>query len=232
MPPALPSAALIRCCSESDKLTMETTTKTKRPWLLPALLAALGVLTALALFAMMPRREADAATMAAANALVETGHADQAIALYEGLVDGGAHDSALYYNLGNARFLAGDAAGAVEAYRQAAALAPNDADIEANLALAEAAAPEMALPPPAAPFGPLAALTGWMTLDTVAVLALVLWLAVFGLWLAWRLTGSRWPRRLLIGAAVALVVVGLSFVARMVMAQQSLVDGLATWLRL
>ncbi|HYU30717.1 MAG TPA: tetratricopeptide repeat protein, partial [Thermoanaerobaculia bacterium] len=43
---------------------------------------------------------------------------------------------AAQYNLGNARLAAGDAAGAVEAYKQALRLAPADADAKHNLELA------------------------------------------------------------------------------------------------
>jgi len=44
--------------------------------------------------------------------------------------------SAAHYNLGNARLAAGDAAGAVEAYKQSLRLAPADADTKHNLELA------------------------------------------------------------------------------------------------
>lgn len=43
---------------------------------------------------------------------------------------------AAHYNLGNARLTAGDAAGAVEAYKQALRLAPDDADTKHNLEIA------------------------------------------------------------------------------------------------
>jgi tetratricopeptide (TPR) repeat protein len=205
--------------------TIPTAARTMPRWLLPVLLGLLGLLTILALILMLPRGEADAETMAAADALVRAGRPAEAVLLYEGLVAAGAHDSALYYNLGSARFLAGDAAGAVAAFRQALALAPGDEDIQTNLAVAEALAPEMALPPPAAPFGPLAALTSWMTIDALAVIVLLMWLVVIGLWLAWRMTGNRWPRRLLLAAGLLLLVAGLSFAARLALSGPDVIQG-------
>ena len=46
------------------------------------------------------------------------------------------HQAYIYYNLGNAQFKAGDLAGAIESYKQALRLDPQDTDAQHNLALA------------------------------------------------------------------------------------------------
>ncbi len=92
----------------------------------------------------------------------------------------------LHYNLGNAYFLQGDAARAAAAYQQAAALAPRDGDIRANLALARQAAGLTG----STAAGPLAAVDAararWLTGDELALLALGAWLALGLLLFAWR----------------------------------------------
>ncbi len=72
-----------------------------------------------------------------ADALYKNGKFDEAAAIFRGLA---AADSPLAaaarYNLGNALFHTQDFAGAVRAYRQALALAPDDPDTRRNLELA------------------------------------------------------------------------------------------------
>jgi hypothetical protein len=55
---------------------------------------------------------------------------------YEELHQRGVRSAALYRNQGNASLLAGDLAQAILAYRRGLRLAPNDADLQANLAYA------------------------------------------------------------------------------------------------
>jgi tetratricopeptide (TPR) repeat protein len=75
-------------------------------------------------------------TMLTANQLYEAGQFAQAGQAYQQLADQGIADSALFYNLGNAYFKQGDYGRAVLNYRRAQRLAPRDADIQVNLALA------------------------------------------------------------------------------------------------
>lgn len=202
-------------------MTAKAASRRHTLWIAAALLVLLSVL---AVFLMLPRGRADAQAVQAANALVESGHTAEAIQIYEGLLAGGVHDSAVFYNLGNAYYAQGDPVRAAAAFQQAAALSPRDDDIRANLEIALAAAPGATLPEPGGPLGFLSALTdGWLSLDEAALLALALWVAVCLLWLAGR-KGGRWPRRLMAVAGVALVVIGLSFAARAVLAQTA--DGL------
>ncbi len=114
--------------------------------------------------------QTNAQAMAAANQLVNAGHYAEAAQMYEQLAAQNPQDAALLYNLGNARFLHGDAAAALAAYERAAALAPRDADIRANLALAQEALGQQ---PPAALSGPRA--QRWLTSDELALLALGAW---------------------------------------------------------
>ena len=76
--------------------------------------------------------------MLTANQLYEAGHYAQAAHAYQQMVDQGVADSALFYNLGNAYFKQADYGRTILNYRRAQRLAPRDADIAVNLALARA----------------------------------------------------------------------------------------------
>ena len=69
------------------------------------------------------------------NRLYESGDYDGAIEAWADLVDRGAVDPALLYNLGNAYYKIGSVGRAVLYYERAQRLAPRDPDIAENLAL-------------------------------------------------------------------------------------------------
>src|SRR5712671_6073714 len=71
-----------------------------------------------------------------ANKLYEEGKFTEAAAAYETMLGGGRASPALYFNLGNALFKAGQVGRAVLNYRLAEQLAPRDPDIRANLKFA------------------------------------------------------------------------------------------------
>jgi tetratricopeptide (TPR) repeat protein len=71
-----------------------------------------------------------------ANKLYEHGKFAEAAALYTNLVQSGQVSSALYFNLGNAFFKAGQMGRAIGAYRQAEQMTPRDPDLGANLRFA------------------------------------------------------------------------------------------------
>ncbi len=74
--------------------------------------------------------------MAEANELYEAGQYAEAAAAYQAMVDAGADDGELYYNLGNAYYKSGDLGRAILNYRRAQLMLPRDSDVEANLELA------------------------------------------------------------------------------------------------
>ncbi len=122
--------------------------------------------------------EAAAETMGTAGQLYEMGQYTQAAQAYQQLVDQGFADSALFYNLGNAHFKQGDYGRAIVNYRRAQELAPRDADIKANLALARAQAVDEF---EAAENGGVLSLAGrsvksWFSLNEVAMAALGAWI--------------------------------------------------------
>jgi tetratricopeptide (TPR) repeat protein len=184
----------------------------KRP-IFAIMLAGLVLLTGLGFAVLSMSRPApvDAHAMTAANELVAAGHYAEAARMYEQLIAQGAQDAALYYNLGNATLSLGDASRAAAAYEQAAVLAPRDADIRANLALAQqqARGQIQVSRPSALPLGGLADITiPWLTVDELALLA---WGACFALGLlvfAYRgLLPERRPALLRVAVAAALLVV-------------------------
>jgi tetratricopeptide (TPR) repeat protein len=85
--------------------------------------------------AASPAQEA-AVAFSSANELYRGQKYQEAARAYEKIVVGGYESAALYYNLGNAWFKAGNAPAAILNYERAKRLAPGDEDIAHNLALA------------------------------------------------------------------------------------------------
>jgi tetratricopeptide (TPR) repeat protein len=80
----------------------------------------------------------DPATSAfdAANKLYEQTKFTEAASAYEQLLKSGQSSAAVYFNLGNAYFKAGQMGKAIEAYARAEAITPRDPDVRANLQFA------------------------------------------------------------------------------------------------
>jgi len=83
-----------------------------------------------------------------ANKLYEEGKFTEAAAAYEKMLRQGHDSPALYFNLGNALFKAGQVGRAVLNYRLAERLAPRDPDIRANLQFARNSVATGATPTP------------------------------------------------------------------------------------
>jgi tetratricopeptide (TPR) repeat protein len=223
--------------SRNERLLKHNEEFTVKRSILAIILAGVVSLTGLGFAVQSISRPApvDTHAIAAANKLVAAGHYAEAAQMYEQLIAQGAKDAALYYNLGNAALLLGDSGRAVAAFEQAAALAPRDADIRANLELArqqtrdrvnQVLAPEPARTPgnqtvahqqPRGPVnspiaGPLGALADvssrWLTVDELALLALGAWLALGFLVFAYRgLQAERRPAVVRAAVAVAFAIV-------------------------
>ncbi len=95
--------------------------------------------------------QTNAQAVAAANQLVNAGHLSEAAQMYEQLAAQNPRDAALFYNLGNARFLQGDASRAIAAYEQAAALAPPTPTSAPTWRWRSRRSARPAVPPPAPP---------------------------------------------------------------------------------
>jgi tetratricopeptide (TPR) repeat protein len=78
----------------------------------------------------------ESADFNAANNLYAQGKYAAAAAAYENILAGGQASGALYFNLGNAHFKAGQPGRAIAAYRQAEQINPRDPDVQANLQFA------------------------------------------------------------------------------------------------
>lgn len=156
-----------------------------------------------------------------ANALYENGRYAEAALAYEQMTAQGVHDSAVYYNLGSAYFRQGDVGRAIFNYQRAAQLAPRDADIQANLALARSQAPDQFEAESSSPLDNFAGVSRqFLTLNEMALLALGAWF-LFGLvWLVYRQMqngrGKEGLQYLLILSGLFMVLAAFALGSRMI----------------
>jgi len=92
--------------------------------------------TLVAVLLMQLAVESPQEAFARAEGLYQEQRYDEAAEVYETIRGLGIEDPALYYNLGNAYFKAGELGKSVLSYERALALAPSDEDIQANLSFA------------------------------------------------------------------------------------------------
>jgi tetratricopeptide (TPR) repeat protein len=111
----------------------------------------------------------------AGNVAYEQGKYAEAAALYESVVTNNVATAAAWYNLGNARFKAGQLGHAIAAWRSAERLSPRDPSLRANLAFARrkaAGGQEVS-------DGPFEQLLKFCTPNEWATAAAIAWLAFF-----------------------------------------------------
>ena len=82
----------------------------------------------------------DIETLNLANRLYNNGDYQEAIQLYQQLIDNDIHNATVYFNLANAYYEKGEITQSIDQYRLAQALAPRDEAINHNLELALAQA--------------------------------------------------------------------------------------------
>ncbi len=143
------------------------------------LLVWVGVLLFFAAPLALAQSVSPTEAMLVGNQHYEAGQYIEAVDVYETIVAAGVEDSILYYNLGNAYYKRGDLGRAILNYRRAQYLDPRDADIAANLAVAQTQtldrfeeSNEESLT------NLIQAAEEWLTLGEASILALVLWLLV------------------------------------------------------
>lgn len=115
-----------------------------------------------------------------ANKIYAENKFTDAAAAYEKLTATGTISPALYFNLGNAQFKAGQIGRAIAAYRQAETIAPRDPDLSANLQFARNRVQ-----------GPTIKSSAWQRwLGTLSVNEWT-WLCVAGVWITFGLLIAR-----------------------------------------
>lgn len=96
-------------------------------------LASRLAVSLLLLACLQARAEISPTAFDAANKLYEQGKFTDAISAYGKLLESNQASAALYFNLGNAFFKAGELGRAIAAYHQAEEITPRDPDLRANL---------------------------------------------------------------------------------------------------
>lgn len=149
-----------------------------------------------------------------ANKLYEEGKYADAAGAYEKLVQSGSVSPAIYFNLGNALFKAGQIGRAIAAYRQAERLTPRDPDVRANLQFArnQVQGPTWRAGRWQRWLGTLN-LNEWTLLAAGAAWFWLLLLAAIQLRPAWKQTLRGWVIASGVGAAVLAVCLGAALYA-------------------
>jgi hypothetical protein len=161
------------------------------------------LIACLSLACAFARSETATSAFEAANKLYEQGKYGDAAGAYEKLAQSGQASLAVYFNLGNSYFKAGQIGRAIAAYRQAERLAPRDPDLRANLQFArsQTQGPTLAVSP------------GQRWLRKLTLNEWTLWgMCAFWLWLlllAARQWRPAWKRTLGLYPAAAAVAAGL-----------------------
>ncbi len=96
------------------------------------ILILLGILISVNLFA----QENNTQLWEKANAFYTTEEYQQALSIYEQIIQSGEESAKLYFNLGNSYYKTGDVNNAILFFERAKVLAPHDNDIEFNLQIA------------------------------------------------------------------------------------------------
>lgn len=133
----------------------------------------------------------------------------EAAGLLESLLADGFRNGALYYNLGNAYFRAGEYGRAIAAYSNAKPYRPRDPYLEANLRQARAVAPGHLSSPPAPWWSHVLFWSGWLSYPEKLYAAFAGFLAAAGLAgaaLVFRRPRAYWLSAVLVVAAVVLSV--------------------------
>ena len=94
------------------------------------------ILLAILIFVNSFAQENNAQLWEKANAFYTTEEYQQALSIYEQIVQSGEESAKLYFNLGNAYYKTGDVNNAILFFERAKVLAPHDNDIEFNLQIA------------------------------------------------------------------------------------------------
>lgn len=147
-------------------------------------------------------------TFSAANVSYEQGKFAEAAALYESVITNHTASAAAWFNLGNARFKAGELGRAIAAWRNAERLTPRDAALRANLAFARRKAAGDQEPQA----NTLDLLAGYFTPNEWATAAALAWVALFSILAIseWRAGsgGLKRPRLLLALAGIGTLALG------------------------
>jgi tetratricopeptide (TPR) repeat protein len=160
--------------------------------------------------------------LVAANTAYGDGEYGRAAQLYEQLIDSGADNGHLYYNLGNAYLRAGRVGRAIAAYRIGQHHMPRNQDLAANLAFARSLTKDALAPAEASPV--LRTLFAWHygtsmreLLTAMLVVNLLFWCTLAALLFRRKSEILRWAA---VGLLLVLLAVGASASVRVVAPQR------------
>lgn len=134
----------------------------------------------------------------------------EALSNWMRILDNGAHSANLYYNIGNAHYQLHHIGPSIYYYEKAKLLAPNDADIENNLAFAKNATVDVIEPLPQTFFVKIdQSISTLLSFDNWAWLAVICLLLFTYLFLKYFFSNQSKPKRLYFASSSLFFIVGL-----------------------
>ena len=183
-------------------------------------IAVIALVLFLNVQSVLAQAPGNADLMSTANQIYRTGDHGQAAQAFQQLVDQGINNSALFYNLGNAYFRTGDVGRSILNYLRAERLAPRDSDISENLRVARnMIEDDIPTPDDTGSIRDFVGANTWMTVNELALIAIVLWFLTVGLVILFLVTDRKrwrpWGNYFIVGAGALLAVSSISLVTRM-----------------
>lgn len=149
-----------------------------------------------------------------ANDLYNKGDFEDAISNYETILSTGDHSSALYFNLANAHYKLNHIAPSIYYYEKALKLAPNDKEINNNIAFARNMTIDAIDTTPEIGLAKLSKdVTNWLTFDNWAKLSVVMMVLFVVFYLVYYFNDAATKKRLAFITSMSFLIVSFCAVA-------------------
>ncbi|MBA6151738.1 SH3 domain-containing protein [Gelidibacter maritimus] len=149
-----------------------------------------------------------------ANDLYNKGDFEEAISKYQNIIESGEHSASLYFNLANAHYKLNHIAPSIYYYEKALKLAPNDKEIQNNIAFARNMTIDAIDQTPEFGFAKFSKrVTNWLTFDNWAKLSVLLMVLFVVFYLVYYFNYGATKKRLAFIAAMTFLILACGSVA-------------------
>ena len=149
-----------------------------------------------------------------ANDLYNKGDFEEAISKYDAIIDSGAHSAALYFNLANAHYKLNHIGPSIYYYEKALQLAPNDKEIQNNIAFARNMTIDAIDRTPEIGFAKFSkTVTNWLTFDNWAKLSVLLMVLFVVFYLVYYFNYGTTKKRLAFMSSISFLILSCTAIA-------------------